>query len=238
MKLYLIKHFRHVLLIFGITLISIGLTSCSNNNTVGPVTGPNNVSASLMADQNVSDNPNDVLTIQSAKFLIEFLKIEVQSGSGEQDIKIGPFVVEINLTGTVTQIAITNVPQGTYHEVLIKIHKHTPNEPVIDPDFGNSGDVGFSGVITGTFNGTPFVYKSVITAVQEVEINPPISVLPNISTMTNVTLVVNPKLWFTVNGVVLNPLDPNNQQLIDNNIKASFIKAFKDDDKNGQPDGG
>lgn len=238
MKLYLNETFKRLLLLFGITFLTIGLISCSNNNTVAPVNGPNNVSASMMADQNASDNLNDVLTVQSAKFLIEFLKIEVQSGSGDQDIKIGPFVVEINLTGTVTQIAVTNVPQGTYHEVLIKIHKHTPNEPVIDPDFGNSGNVGFSGVITGTFNGTPFVYKSVITAVQEVEINPPISVLPNINGMTNVTLVVNPKLWFVLNGVVLNPLDPNNQQIIDNNIKASFIKAFKDDDRNGQPDGG
>ncbi len=94
-----------------------------------------------------------------------------------------------------TIFAIGQIPSGTFHEVHIKIHKHTPNEVVLDPDFGTNG-VGYSGVITGTFNGIPFVYRTAITTSQEVDINPALvaSTLSNLR--TNVTLVVNPGLWF------------------------------------------
>jgi hypothetical protein len=153
----------------------------------------------------------------------------------EEDIKIGPFVVNITLDSKAHQVALANVPAGTYKEVHIKIHKHTPGEVVIDPDFGT--DVGYSGIIAGTFNGTPFVYRTAITSVQEMDIAPVIVISSSGLTTVNVTFVVKAGMWFAGdNGTILDPNDPANAQVIDQNIKASFRTAFEDEDHDGIPD--
>jgi hypothetical protein len=211
-------------------------SSCNQNS---PVTASNpNASVSSMADLTGPPFSNTTISVNNAKFLIEFIKLETARGSDDGDIKEGPFVVNINLNGTVTVIALNNLPVNTYREVHFKIHKHTPNEPVIDPDFGTTG-VGYSGIISGVYLGVPFIYRSSITASQEVDIEPPLIVLGATaipSVIPNVTLTVNPKLWFRdSNGQLLNPTDEANIQQIDNNIKDSFRQAFEDDDHDGHP---
>jgi hypothetical protein len=225
------------LFFIGGVLIST-LSSCNNNSgTMGVQDPKQNASVSMLASNSGSGSGNGTLVITGAKFLIEWIKIETSPGRDDGDIKEGPFEVFINLDGTVSLIAINNIPSGTFHEVHLKIHKFTPGERVIDPDFeGLNGGPGFSGIITGTYNGVPFTFKTAITSVEEVEISPPVVVTAAASTTTNVTLTINPKLWFIDQGQVLNPLDPNNQHEIDESIRTSFIKAFEDDDHDGLPD--
>ena len=52
----------------------------------------------------------------------------------------------------------------------------------------------------------------------------------------NVTLVVDPYEWFRENDDYLNPAVPNNSGNIDDAIKNSFARAFKGNDRNGEPD--
>ena len=48
------------------------------------------------------------------------------------------------------------------------------------------------------------------------------------------TLVIDPYLWFQTNGLFLDPF--NQTQQIEDLIKASFASAFRDNDRNGDPD--
>jgi hypothetical protein len=52
----------------------------------------------------------------------------------------------------------------------------------------------------------------------------------------NVTIAFNDFGWFKEGSVDLDPSDPQNESLIDNNIKNSFKRIFIDNDKNGVPD--
>ena len=47
------------------------------------------------------------------------------------------------------------------------------------------------------------------------------------------TITVEPLSWFIKNGTVLNPNDEANENDIDNNIKDSFNKAFRDNNHDG-----
>ncbi|MCC7159000.1 MAG: hypothetical protein IT281_05640 [Ignavibacteria bacterium] len=52
----------------------------------------------------------------------------------------------------------------------------------------------------------------------------------------NLTTVFNKNMWFKNGTAVLNPNDANNAALIDTSILNSFIDAFQDNNKDGQPD--
>jgi hypothetical protein len=52
----------------------------------------------------------------------------------------------------------------------------------------------------------------------------------------NITFSFNHLGWFKNGSADLNPSDPQNADMIDNNIKNSFRAAFKDDNKDGNPD--
>lgn len=218
-----------VLVYFTFVLLALFVYSCKDN-AVTTINYPQ-MSVSLKSDESALDDA--VITLDSAKGLLESLNLE---GTGTAGIKTGPFVVNINLNDSLKTIAITNINGGTYDHITFKFHKYNPNEPVLDPDFGSGNQPGYSFVIAGKYNDTPFVYKSPKTAIQQVVVEPKSVVAPATSTVYNVTLVVNPKDWFMKNGITMDPRDPANQNDIDNNIQASFKKAFKDDDKNGLPD--
>ncbi len=52
----------------------------------------------------------------------------------------------------------------------------------------------------------------------------------------NITIVFNKSGWFTSGGTVLNPNLSQNADTIDDNIRNSFRRAFRDDNKDGSPD--
>jgi hypothetical protein len=89
----------------------------------------------------------------------------------------------------------------------------------------------------GTWNGAPFVFTSDVTANQESEFDPPLTVDGSVS--TELTLFVDLSNWFRVDGALVDPAQANDQQplssQVKNNIKAS-IRAFEDDDHDGEDD--
>ena len=205
----------------------------SDDNGNGNGNGSNNVSLSIKTD-NVTDNPASII-IEEAKGLITEVEIEQEPSGTGHHIRINPFVVYFNLNGALITVTSGTVPSGMYNKIKFKIHKPEDNETPPDPEFkeGPSGNQRFSFIIKGKFNGQSFVYKSRKTANLVVIFPFPINMQ---EIARNITVLVNPLLWFKNGLAELDPRDPNNADIIDNNIKNSFKRAFKDDNKDGLPD--
>ncbi|MGH2574113.1 MAG: hypothetical protein ACRDFC_00260 [Ignavibacteria bacterium] len=223
---------------FAILLVSFALLMYINSCQENPITSPSAALYLKTDTTSTSDAAN--ITLDSAKIIVEDIKFHRASPKDSSNIKLGPFRVYINLNfGNLTEWGVNGVPPGSYDKVSFYIHKHNPNDPLPnnDSDFVNdSGTVGYSAVIAGTYNGESFVYRSPKSAHQKVTIDPPLVIPEATDGVFNATLVVNPKLWFLKNGQYIDPRDPANANDIDNNIKDSFNKAFKDQNKDGIPD--
>jgi len=180
-----------------------------------------------------TDDPSANLSISEAKALLS--KIEVENSSGSREINMNSLVVNFNLSGDVKQVIEKSIPEGIYTKIKFQLHKPEDFETVSDPEFktGTSGNQRFSVIIKGSYNGSAFVYKSRKSVNIVLNFHQPVDIRNN---MKNITLLLQKNLWFISNGITLNPNDEDNSDIIDDNIKRSFAKAFKDDDKNGRPD--
>lgn len=159
--------------------------------------------------------------------------------------KLAPFVLDLSLTDTVQQIAIDNIPSGTYDGVKFNVHRVEQDDidslpSTVQATFADflAGDR-YSVIIDGNYyqNGqaTPFTYKSKIDADIELQINPPLMVDSTQSTV-NLTLQINSAGWFVDHSnTLLDPTDPNNAYIIDQNLE-SFLSAFRDNDRDCQKD--
>jgi hypothetical protein len=223
-------------LLIAFLFFGLLVSGCNtNSNPLDPETGNNNVSLSFKTISSEGDDPMGSVVIQSAKVLLKKVQFK-QPNDHDVDVKTGPFVVNLNLDGTVNTVTAGNVPPDIYNRVKFVIHKPEDFETPPDPEFknGTSGNSRFSVIIKGTYNGNSFVYKSGKSMSQEITFPSPITVSGD--TEVNVTFVVNMSNWFTRNGVELDPENENNWNDIDDNIKDSFERAFKDNNKSGSPD--
>ena len=209
------------------------LSGCESNSVVTPTT--DNVSVSAKLSDAAVNNPLAAIQITSAKALITELEIESSDSSSSHEIKITPFVINFDLAGNLNQIISAYIPAKTYKKIKFKIHKPEDTEYIPDPEFrdGPSGNQRYSFIIKGTYNGTPFVYKSRKSANIILNMNQTITFGSN---KINITMLINKLSWFLKNGNELDPSDDNNSNDIDDNLKTSFKNAFKDDDFNGVPD--
>lgn len=185
---------------------------------------------------------SDTLVLNTVKIMMK--NVELFSDSmGEkwhheenEEVESGPFVVVLNLNGSINTIALTTIPAGIYNGVNFEIHRLNRNEAVIDSEFIDStcGEKGYSIVVEGTYLGNPFVFKSRNSVNQHVLFTNPVTVTTD--GLINVTLTVDPYSWFNQNGNYVDPNNPDNFWLINRLIKESFRNCFKDDDRNGDPD--
>lgn len=180
----------------------------------------------------------DTLSIDTAKILLKNIEFKSVIDEDSLDFKTGPFVVRLDLSGTVNTITTGTIPPGTYDRIKFRIHKPEDTEVVSDPEFntGPSGDQRFSLIVKGTYNGVPFLFRSREGLDQELSINPPL-VITDDAAGVNTTLLTDVSSWFvdSSDGSVLDPSDPDNEDLIEENIENSF-DAFEDDDQDGNED--
>ena len=241
MKAY--KVFFSLLALFIVLLVFILFNGCSNSES--PQSG--NFALSFSQSKQMAKAQSDTLFISSVKILIKNLKLKStesdslkESGEGDDDnsveLKYGPFIVPLNLNGNLSTITVNSVPAGTYTAAEFEIHKLGENETPPDSDFtdGTKGDERYSIVVKGTYNGSPFIYKSQLEADQRVVFQNPVVVSNN--GFVNVTLVVDPYSWFNFEGRILNPLDITNTIVINNLIRASFRQGFEDNNEDGHGD--
>lgn len=204
----------------------------SDNGNGGNGTG-DNTSVSAMLDNEVFDAMS--INITEAKALITEVELETEPSGISHHIRIQPFVIYFHTGGAVVTVTSGNLPSGTFNKIKFKIHKPEDTEPIPDPEFreGTSGSQRYSFIIKGTYNGNNFVYKSRKSMNMVIYLAAPITTG---NSSRNITLLVNPVLWFSSNGGILDPGNTNNFDEIDDNLKNSFKRAFKDDNKDGLPD--
>lgn len=223
-------------LIFSILVSSmlIFFTACQENqNDVISTTGTeNNFSAGFYSEP-AGDN---TLQLSEVKFVLRKLVLEPQNNEHECDIKLGPFIIPLDLVSKVVTAGIAKLPPGLYDEVKFQVHKPTPNDGITDPDFVESNNKRYSVVIRGYYNSVPFTYKSSITVAKEIELEgAPVSI-GTAPPMVYLTIRVNPYSWFWENGQFVDPAIESNQHRIDQNIKQSLRRAFRDMNCDGEPD--
>ena len=218
---------KMILLLLSILLIA-GINACGSSNGSSPA-----ASMSMKVDFAAAKaSATDSVALTSAKVLMKRIKFENDAEEDSSELKLGPFIIPLNLSGGLTEIATGDIPNGTYDKVKFEIHKLEDNDAVGDTSF-LIGTEGCSFVVQGTYNDTLFTYKSKKGVEIEMEVNPPIVISDSLKDV-NLTLVVNPSNWFKKNGVFIDPRNESNRSDIDDNIKNSFKKAYKDNDHDGR----
>lgn len=226
------KIHKYIYLTFLCTSLIL-ITSCkdsTNNNQAG-----DNVTVSLAKDKGLNKVASDPIVLDTVKILLKDIKFR-QAAGDSSNVKVGPMVVYLNLNGIPTEFAAGIVIAGNYDKIKFRLHKPEAGDVISDPEFiaGSSGELRYSVIVKGTYNGVPFIYKSSKTATQEVNLKNYVNLTAEVK--TNVTLSVDVNSWFYKDTVVLNPNNIDNQNDIDNNIKDSFKKAFRDANKDGIAD--
>ncbi len=227
-----LKYIKLILIIIPFFFLIIGFYGCGDTTTTPQA---DNLSVSYMSNADTTDNVS-ILQLDTVKILIENIKLNVSGNSDTTNFKVGPYVFYLNLSASINTVATAYIPAGTYDKVIFDIHKLDDNETPPDPDFVDSSGR-YAVVVKGRFNGIAFVFKSDKSVHQK--LNFPNSLIVTSTGLSNITIVARPYIWFYDNGVLLDPNNPSNKSIIENNIKDNVnnnFKAFKDNDKNGVPD--
>ncbi|PKL83506.1 MAG: hypothetical protein CVV24_04655 [Ignavibacteriae bacterium HGW-Ignavibacteriae-3] len=220
----------------NLTFLFVSLTLLTNcqDSANNPQSG-DNVTVSLAVDKGLNKITADVIVLDTVKILLKDIKFR-QAVGDSSNVKVGPMVVRLNLDGTPTEFAAGNVIAGNYSKIKFRLHKPEDAEIISDSEFksGSSGDLRYSVIVKGKFNGIGFIYKSTKTATQEVNLKNSINLTSDVK--TNVTLSVDVNSWFIKGTIILDPNNIANKNDIDNNIKDSFKKAFRDSNKDNVSD--
>jgi len=211
------------------------LTGCNDIGTE-PVGSNENVHLSVQAAAIVAQHKpsHEVLHITSVKVLLKRIVFGQAASDDTSDVHTGPLVVDLNLEAKMTVLTAARVRPGTYDRVRFDLHKPEDDEVLSDPVFrvGSGGDQRFSVVITGFYHDSPFTFTSRESARQQLLLDAPL-MIPESGT-ANVTIKVDPYAWFSTGEIVYDPVLQTRE--IDDRIKTSFAFAFKDNDRNGNPD--
>ena len=223
-KLTLLSTMASLLMLFAFTACD---TSENTNGTV---------SLSFSNNTTLLKTTDGTMELDTIKILIRDIKIKIKSGTDSTSIKVGPYVVKLNLTGTTTDFAISGIPANSYDRIKFEIHKIEASETLSDPEFreGTDESLRYSVIVKGKFNTVPFIYKSRKSAKQDLHLENPVTVDEN--GVANLTITVDPFTWFTDGINILDPTNPVNENDIDNKIKESFKKAFRDNNHDGNED--
>jgi hypothetical protein len=224
-----------ILLLLGIMLLLLfQLIGCDEGGGITIPSGVSELTVSVKSDDAVLDEPAAIV-ITEAKALIMDVEFEKQSNGKDELHQRGPFVLSFNTNGTIKEMGTQYIIRDNYTKIKFQLHKPEETETPSDPEFkeGTGINQRYSFIIKGTYNGSSFIYKSKQSA--NIVIN--FAQTENIDLKkTNVTVLFNKLKWFKNGSVEINPNDAQYAAIIDNNLKNSFSRVFRDDNKDGQPD--
>ena len=227
--------FQNSLFLLSIPALLISWAAgCKDMGVESPDTSEN-VRLSIRASGSVLEKPaHEVLHITSVKILLKKISFKQSTSDDSADVYSGPYVVDLDLSTQLHDVVATRVRPGSYDRIRFTIHKPEDQEQLLDTDFadGAGGSVRYSVVVTGAYHETPFVYKSRESARQELTFLNPLTV-PE-SGNVNVTLRIDPYDWFTDGLLIFDPF--NQSKEIDDRLKQSIAEAYRDNDRNGEPD--
>jgi len=212
-----------------LVLIAVVLAACSESGTE-PESG--NFSVSLGIDRTLPKLNIEGLELSNVKILVRSLKLTTNQGDSS-NVKTGPFVMQLNLNGSVNTVAVADIPDNSYDKIKFEFHK--PDSSVSPPDPAFKDEAGtYSAIISGVYEGEGFEYKCKKSAKQIIHLDDPVSLEED--GILNVTLIVDLNEWFIKKGEFLDPTNQQNESNIDNSIHESFKRAFRDNNRDGMPD--
>ncbi len=153
-------------------------------------------------------------------------------------VRVGPFLVDMPVTGADGGRVSVPVPEGTYTSVRLRLHRVTGNNPIdaafqqTNPDFRN-----ISVRLEGTYNDAPFIFVGDVNASIDVPLQAPVVIGEG---GDDVTVLIDPSLWFVrPAGGLYSPALANTpgfvRAAVQFNIRSAF-RAFRDHDRNGRRD--
>ena len=222
MKKNLIRSLVVIASFFALTFYTGCDTAETTDGTVSISFSPSNITQKISGD---------TIQLDTVKILLRDIKIKNQSGNDEMNIKVGPFVVYLNINEMTTNFAVGNVPPGSYDRIRFRVHTLEDSETPPDPEF-KEGSLRYSVIVKGLYNSIPFEYKSKKSAHQDLKLETMILVVDN--STANLTITVDPLSWFYKDSILMDPTNQSNESDIDNNIEHSFKKSFRDDDHDGK----
>jgi hypothetical protein len=199
------------------------------------------VETAVCSDSSPDEDPNDDSGHHGDSSSVDDVRMLHDDDGDDSDcdeLRIGPYLLDLPLDDGPARSFTVELPAGTYREVKFKVHKASRAEDAsfvaAHPEFDQR-----SVRVVGTWNGAPFVFTSDVSAEQETEFSPPLAV--DGATGTDLTLFVDLSTWFRVDGALVDPAQANEEQpfasQVKDNIKSS-IRAFEDDDRDGEDDHG
>lgn len=227
----------HLIRILSLTLLTFAFASCETTND--PLLNENKTSVSVTFSANAptseskrtASTTSDSISIIDVKMLIAQIEFEYDmEDDGVSDdtleFETGPLVVALNTAGMDTTIVNLVPDRGTYDEIEIEIEQ--PDEGTVPDSSFVDGDNRYSIVANGSYNGSPFVFRTDLEMELELELEPPI-IIDGTSPM-EVNIAVDISEWFTdANGDPLDPSQESNRSQIEQNIKNSFHASESDE---------
>ncbi|MEW5798441.1 MAG: hypothetical protein AB1728_05500 [Bacteroidota bacterium] len=233
------------LLIVGSVLLGIAAWGCDNSTDSKPTSGTLGMSSKYTTSTLAKSEQSaalDSIKITRARFVLRDIKFKSPKGDSS-NFRTAPMILELSLNGSVQSVGSITVPFGSYSRIEYDVHRVEQTEiaatdSTLFAEFlaGERYSIIINGIVynTGAAPDT-FAYRSKVDAKQKVDFDPAIDV-SEASPAVNATVVISSANWFkNQSGALVNPKDPNNEGVIDENLKAS-IKVYKDNNKDGSKD--
>jgi hypothetical protein len=212
----------------------VGTYGCKDLGVNGPDQAMN-FHLTVVTPETVLGKPgHEVLHIISAKILLENISFRVSGLEDSTEITRGPLVVDLDLTARTKELLISQLPTNNYDRMRFSIHAPEDGEPLLDSAFvaGNDSSKRYSVVVVGLYHETPFTFRSQESFRIDINFTSPVAI--SASGSVNVTLKIDPYAWFTEGQLFYDPFNQTGK--IDGRIKNAQMEAFRDNDRNGEPD--
>lgn len=212
------------------------LAGCAKHDSPMSPSPASNLSLGVSAVHQLAKTAHPGLVIDSAKVLVRNITFRQAGSEDSADVESGSLVLRFVPGDPVSEVAVARIPQGTYDRLTFDIHKPEDLEVPPDPEFrgGSSGNQRYSMIIKGTYNDSAFVYRSRSEFKVELRLQTPLTVADD--GVARITLTFDPFACFGHHSLVFDPRIVSNEAAIEPAIKGAFVRAFRDDDRNGEPD--
>jgi hypothetical protein len=223
----------HPAILFAAALCFV-LAGCKDYG-VEQIPTDDNIAVNVVTPQTVLGKPaHEILHIISAKLLINHVVLCYSGTDDSLELRGAPAVLDLDLSAHAKILIAGRIPSGTFDRIRFTIYKPGDNEILPDSLFADStrGNQRYSLVVDGLYHETPFTFRSQETIRMEVILTAPLTVSEKGE--VQLTLRMDPYAWFTLGNLYYDPF--NQLREINNRIRSSQIEAFRDNDRNGEPD--
>lgn len=227
----------------GLAFIAF-ISACSDSSSPEGMTevsfkgelSSNVVSNTIMNKTSTLADGIDKIEITRVRILIKELKVTINNednGLDDNKFKSGPYVIDA-VYPLSPDFALSFLPEGDISKVKFEFHRFSSSElslyinDAVFLDFATQDR--YSVIIEGKIYensediGKDFIYNSDMTANLSLNLEKMAKLEKNKPAI--MSLVADPSVIFTSNGKIVDPRDPKNESVLDNNIKSALKLKF------------